>query len=90
MRILEELGFIKIKPGSAGSISSVLMINPYHAIFDLRKKGRAGVREDKYNALMARSIEIGATDLDSYEMRLEELRKKPRSSYDDLDDEIPF
>jgi hypothetical protein len=98
MKKLETLGFIMIKSGPAGSISYVLMINPYHAIFDLKQQKDPGLREDKYNALITRSIEIGAADLDQYQERREASKQRERegkaktrsSGYDDLDDEIPF
>jgi len=64
LKILQELGFIDVKPGPNGPMSYVLLWNPYHVIQELHKKKQPGLAEDAYNALRARMIEIKATDLD--------------------------
>jgi hypothetical protein len=64
MRILAELGFIDLQPGPSGPMSYALILNPYLVIRRLRYEGNPGVREDKYNALIERAGEIGATDFD--------------------------
>jgi len=39
LRVLKELGFIDYKKGHAGPCQFVLLLNPYHAVKALRKKG---------------------------------------------------
>ncbi len=63
LKLLSEMGFIKIESGASGPMSYALILNPYKII--KRNYGvHPGVTEDKYNALIARAIEIGAKDLD--------------------------
>jgi len=64
VKILADLGFIDVKPGSSGPFSYALIFNPYLVIKAHHEKGTAGLGEDQYNALMERAIEIGADDLD--------------------------
>ncbi len=64
MRILHDLGFIDIKEGPSGPMSYALILNPYLVIRRLMLAQHPGVRTDKYNALMERAGEIGATDLE--------------------------
>lgn len=61
MRRLEELGFIKSKPGIAGEFQYVLLLNPLQVIGQIYS-GRD--HDDAYNALMSRMIQVGADDLD--------------------------
>lgn len=62
MKILEELGFIKSKPGASGTYNYVLILNPYTVIKKIKEEGRM-IPEHMYNALLERTKEIGATDL---------------------------
>jgi len=64
MRILAELGFIDLQPGPSGPMSYALILNPYLVIRSLHDQEHSGIREDKYNALIERAGEIGATDFD--------------------------
>jgi hypothetical protein len=64
MKILAELGFIDIKEGPSGPMSYALILNPYLVIRRHLHQKHPGIRVDKYNALMERAGEIGATDLD--------------------------
>ncbi len=64
IRILAALGFIDIKEGPSGPESYALIWNPYKVIRKHHETGSQPVREDKYNALIARAVEIGATDLE--------------------------
>jgi len=64
MRILAELGFIDLQPGPSGPMSYALILNPYLAIRRLHDQGNPRLREDKYNALIERAGEIGATDFE--------------------------
>jgi len=61
--ILDKLGFIKLAPGSAGPRSYALVLNPYYVLRGLKKKKPSLISGDDWNALTARSIEIGADDL---------------------------
>lgn len=63
LQILTDLGFIRLKEGPSGAMSYALILNPYHVIQGQYGK-HPGVTADKYNALLARALEIGATDLD--------------------------
>lgn len=89
MARLAELGFISIKPGPSGPMSYALIYNPYKVIQRLYAAKMPGLLADKYNALLQRTIEIGASDL------TEPPPKRAGPSWDtvkisDLDDEIPF
>lgn len=65
VRILDELGFIRIAEGPNGPISYVLICNPYQIVKQHFEAGR--INAASYNALNARMIEIGAQDLDQAE-----------------------
>lgn len=52
MRILADLGLIKIAPGPSGEFGAVLMLDPYKAIANLKKNGRLTELEVEFNALM--------------------------------------
>jgi hypothetical protein len=58
LKILRDLGFIMLEEGPSGPFSYALLLNPYRVIKNLYETGNAGVRADKYNALMERAIEI--------------------------------
>jgi len=64
MKLLAELGFIDIQGGPSGPMSYALILNPYLVIRRLHDQKRAGLRADKYNALIERAGEIGAEDFD--------------------------
>lgn len=64
MRVLKDLGFIDYKPGPAGPSQYVLLLNPYAVVVALKAQG--WVQEETYTALLQRSLEIGATDLDEF------------------------
>lgn len=59
---LAELGFVDVKPGPLGELSYVIFLNPYHVIKRAYLKGN--VQENKWQALVIRTNEIGAFDLD--------------------------
>lgn len=63
LKILAELGFIKLAAGPSGDSSYALIMNPYLVIRDLHTAGK-GIRQDKYNALMARAVEIDDQSLE--------------------------
>ena len=58
MRILKDLGFIDIAEGPNGSISYVVIYNPYQVV--RRHFEAGGIDARTYNSLKARMIEIGA------------------------------
>ena len=58
MRRLRELGFISTKAGASGEFQYVILINPYHAIRELYAER---VKDERYNALVGRMAEVGAT-----------------------------
>lgn len=58
MRVLKELGFIDYRPGAAGPMHYVLLLNPYKVAKELRAK--KWVQEVQYSALFQRALEIGA------------------------------
>jgi hypothetical protein len=64
MKLLAQLGFIDIKAGPSGPMSYALILNPYLVIRRHMQESHPGVRADKYNALLQRAGEIGASDLD--------------------------
>ena len=57
--VLAELKFIDLKSGPSGPHSYALIRNPYLVIQWHREKKTPGLREDKFNALVARALEIG-------------------------------
>ena len=63
MKALANLKFIDIKPGPSGPLSYALIWNPYHVIKEHHRSNTPGMRQDLYNTLAARAIEIGAKDL---------------------------
>lgn len=62
IKILADLGFIELQAGASGPMSYALILNPYLVIRRLHEQKNPGVREDKYNALIERAVEIGAAD----------------------------
>jgi hypothetical protein len=61
MRRLEDLGFIKSKPGLAGEFQFVLLLNPFIVIDKLY----LGENKDvAYHVLLSRMAQVGADDLD--------------------------
>jgi hypothetical protein len=59
--ILNKLGFINTQPGPSGPVSYAIILNPYKVIKSHHQKNE--VTDELYNALLMRSIEIGANDL---------------------------
>jgi|SRR5690349_23244806 len=62
MAKLQGLSFLDIKSGPFGDFSYALFWNPYHVIRAHHEAGR--VSDAKWQALLFRSSEIGANDLD--------------------------
>lgn len=63
MRLLQELGFVDIKPGPSGPMSYALILNPHLVVHVLRREGKTGLTETTYNALIERALDIGADDM---------------------------
>jgi hypothetical protein len=62
MRRLEELGFIMTKPGIFGEFHYILIINPIQVIREHYKDKK---KDDLYNALVSRLLQVGADDMDN-------------------------
>jgi hypothetical protein len=63
LSILVSLKFIDLKGGPSGPASYALIFNPYKVIEWHHQQGTAGLRADKYNALMERALEVGDESL---------------------------
>ena len=61
IRELESMGFIRTESGAGGPVNYVLLLNPYDVVRRLDAAGE--LRTEAMNALRARMVEIGATDL---------------------------
>jgi hypothetical protein len=59
LKALHKLRFIDLKSGPSGPESYALIWNPYLVIKWHRQQKTTGLREDKYNALAVRALEIG-------------------------------
>ena len=62
MQRLAKLGFIGVKPGPLGDLSYAVVYNPYHLIKRAYIAGQ--VHENKWQALVIRSNEVSALDID--------------------------
>jgi hypothetical protein len=58
LRILHKLGFIDLKSGPSGPESYALIWNPYLVIKNHNEQKTSGLRQDKFNALVVRALEI--------------------------------
>jgi hypothetical protein len=63
LKILSDLEFIDLQGGASGAASYALILNPYKVIQRHHDRKTSGMREDKYNALVARAIELGDISL---------------------------
>ncbi|MBL9066575.1 MAG: hypothetical protein JNN10_09815 [Sphingopyxis sp.] len=78
---LSNLGFIGLVPGPLGDLSYAVVYNPYHVI---KRAYLAGdVQERKWQALVVRSNEVGAFDIDDLDddgtlIPVEEEEEKPK------------
>jgi hypothetical protein len=59
LKALHKLHFIDLKSGPSGPESYALIWNPYLVIKRHHERKPPGLREDKYNALAVRALEIG-------------------------------
>lgn len=58
LAILDKLGFIRLQAGPSGPASYAVLLNPYRVIKTHHDNHTPGLREDKFNALHDRAIEI--------------------------------
>ena len=65
VRKLEKLNFIAIKGGPSGDINYIQIWNPYYVIMQHNANKTERFSENHYHALIERTSEIGATDLNS-------------------------
>ena len=70
MKQLAALKFISIKPGPKGPYQYVLIMNPYHVLYDHHRAGN--IQRHLWEFLIERSDEVGARDLSKYVKSLEE------------------
>lgn len=63
LKILHDLEFINLQGGASGPASYALILNPYKVIQKHHERKTRGMRSDKYNALVARAIELGDISL---------------------------
>ena len=65
---LVKLRFIEVKEGPKGPYQYVLIMNPYHVLYDHRKDGR--IQDQSWFTFVERTEEIGARDLNRYKASL--------------------
>lgn len=63
LKRLKELNFIDVKAGPSGPYSYALIYNPYKVIRHHKENKTPGLPDNRYIALVERSLEIGAQDL---------------------------
>lgn len=63
LQILDQLHFISLAEGPSGPASYALIYNPYKVIHWHHEQKTPGLRQDKYNALLERAIEVGDESL---------------------------
>jgi hypothetical protein len=61
--VLEDLGFIRIKPGPNSPKGYALVMNPYKVLAALRAQNR--IDDETWYAVIARASEVGATELET-------------------------
>lgn len=63
LKVLSDLGFIRLASGTSGDFSHAVILNPHFAVRRLHQAKTAGLTAATYNALMERGIAISADDL---------------------------
>ncbi len=64
MRALEQLGFIRVAPGTSGDLSHAVILNPHFVIRRLHEAKTPGLTAGAFNALMERALAISADDME--------------------------
>lgn len=64
MKQLASLNFIVIKDGPKGPYQNVLIINPYHVLYD--HHSRKAIQSHLWELVLERADEVGARDIDKY------------------------
>jgi hypothetical protein len=91
MKRLKADGFIDYLPGPNGEITYVLLLNPYHVIRRHKELRHPAITEMRYNALIARTHEIRATELSETLPSDPKTRVAPTASKSKwFDDDVPF
>ena len=63
VKILRDLGFLKLAPGPDGPLSFALILNPYLILKKFREQKPNTIPADLFNSFIARMHEVGAEDL---------------------------
>lgn len=63
LKLLEELGFVLIKPNGNDKLGFALIPNPHEVIIRHHDAKTEGLREATYNAFINRALEIGCRDV---------------------------
>lgn len=61
--MLEDLGFIQVKPGPNTPKGYALVLNPYKVLKNLRAQQR--IDDETWVALLTRANDVSATELDA-------------------------
>ena len=63
IKVLSDLGFIRTAPGTAGTYSHAIIVNPHFVVRRLFAANTPGLTVASFNALAERAIEISAEDM---------------------------
>jgi hypothetical protein len=69
---LSKIGLIKVSEGPKGPYQFVLILNPYHVMYELNKQNE--LQSGRWLALTERSKEIGASDIAEYEAMIDSAK----------------
>ncbi|SEN79812.1 hypothetical protein SAMN04488077_1318 [Roseovarius tolerans] len=64
MKALEQLGFVRVAPGTSGDLSHAVILNPHFAIRRLYAAKTPGLTASAFNALVERGLAISADDME--------------------------
>jgi hypothetical protein len=76
VQLLHQLRFIDVKPGNAGPISHILILNPHWVIRWHHHEKTPGMDEGSFNSLLARAVDVGANDM-TQELSFPEATAQP-------------
>ena len=63
IKVLDDLGFIRTAPGTAGTYSHAIIVNPHFVVRRLFAANTPGLTVASFNALVERAINISAEDM---------------------------